>query len=368
MPDPVKPAAGTAAEDTHVQKFMTDMEQGIHGDRIHDDGAEAPAATNTNGKADDAADTTTTQQQQQEEGQEDTQSETLELEVDSQDIEVSKEGKLVWRVDPEDPNSTFYTGKDMKELMSNIRNGVKEKDATIKKIKAGDRVVAAEDTIRKVMRGRTTQDAPEAPIPPPDMDVITRKHCDTNKINPAILNWSNQQWKDFAREKNLESWEVTELRQNINSIRVAATEEYSVKNTEYINGSILSGETAEVIDLLEKSGADPDKFDFEKVLDAVIADANSFEESGLLKHGKIVKLAALEIARISKGKITSTVEDKINKTLAEGEEARRSVAGTGGKGRAGGGEFNKSTKVPKTSEEAYQQAMAEWRASQRKRA
>lgn len=361
--------AGSGAPEV-VAKRMSELESEIHGDSlVIDDGGKAPAEeVHTTDESDgQVADQNTTDQ---DDGNAEGEGEPVELEISEEDIEVTKDGKFVFKVDPNDPNSNFYTGKDLKELLSNIRNGILEKDRTIHRSRSESKLNPAEETIRKVIRGPQAEESEsDGDIPPPDENAIRDRICKQHRVDPAVLEWGRNEWVNYFEKNNIPPFEQNRIIQNVDNIRKEVSDSTSTEHIGYINGTILMDEVRQVQGLLDESNLKADDFDIEGIFDRIRSDPKNYEPGGRLKHGVLVAQASREIMRLSKSQTTSKVRQEINRTILDGDDAKRNIAGSGGGGtnRGGAGKSaSPKSNVPKTSEDALKQILREVKAGQRK--
>lgn len=276
------------------------------------------------------------------------------IELKSKHVSVNEDGLFVFRVDPEDPKSTFYTGKDMDELLEKVTEGIKEKDATLRKRKVSDRLRDADEHAERASKQdgeSTTRDL----IPPPDRNEIVRNAFKNADIPLTMVSMTDDQWVKFAEEKGFPEWKIVELRASIKETYAKAMDVYDDKNVQFVNSQMFQDDIAGIAEVLEASDVDPDEFDLEAVVDEVRKNPANFKEGGVVRSGAFLKAAWLQIRKLEKPKSESKVRAKLNEEIARGEE-EKSKAAKNTKG-AEGTKFEKSSASPKNSEQAYEQGL-----------
>lgn len=275
--------------------------------------------------------------------------------VDLEDVEVStaEDGtkEFTFKVDPDDPKSSVYKGKSLGELMKNIRNGVKEKDTYIGKLKANE--IKVPD---KFKEGKEDE-APE--IEAPNEEEIYQKHLEAEVkrtgVRREMMNWNNQDWKTYQIDNSLESWEIQDLRDQVKSVRqnvrVRADREIGELTIVSINKTILDQETQGVRELIAESGIDAEKFDYDKVLDSCYK--NNRNKQGVFVSGSIVKEAAKEINRMLKAQGESKLKQRVVEEIAKGQEAKDKIKSPSGSGA----KKTETEKAPKNYDDGFAEAV-----------
>jgi hypothetical protein len=329
-----------------VNKTISEQEAEIHGAQTRD-GAEPVTTTTENETV-----TVTTEADE-------------EVTVDIDDITL-EDGQFRFVIDPTDPNSTVYVGKDMKELLSNIRTGTKVKDDIIRKARSTERVSATnEETVRKILSPQKDDVNTVNPLPEPDLAAITQKHCAAAKIPPSALTWTDANWIESQEKNQLKDWQLIRHQNMVENIRTAIDNEYQTRNVEFINSNSFLSETEEVQALLDASGIDAGKFDYENVLSAVASDEKNYMKNGILKPGVLVKAAGVELLRLAKASDKSKLKADLERAIAEGNEAKERISASGGGTRSQIKPVKGNKPIPKNSEDAARQALDEWNKSQK---
>lgn len=364
MPNPQQtPQATEGNTPAAVAARMSELESEIHGDALtHDDGASgttedgdtttATAEKNTPASSDDGSEGQTTAE--------------VDLEISEKDVEITPDGTLVLRTDPEDPKSTFYTGKTLAELLSNVKKGIVEKDRTIRERGTRTALSPTEETIRKVMQGRREDEPTTTEIVPPDREAIEARICKEEKVHPNVLTWGRNDWNKYFEENTIPPWEQARMVNRVDAIRDRVDRTVDAENVTFLNSQILADEAGGADELAARHNVDTSTIDIDAILDTVYSDPKSYTKEGLLRHGVITRALSSEIIRLKETQTTSKVTREINKTIADGVEAKTNLPGSAGRGAkpgAGGRQPNPKDTTPKSSEDAYNQALREYRAS-----
>ena len=274
---------------------------------------------------------------------------TTDLDMDN--ITQNEEGEFVWVVNPGDQYSPIYTGKSMKELLSNVAKSTLDKDAFIRKLRASQ--------VRDVdMPDRIVGPEPVEELVLPDENEVLRDLAQKQGIDLGALAWTEEQWRDFETTNGTRA--ALKLEQRLNQIVSQAKETTRTQSVEVLNNRTLDKSTEDVMEMISDiDHADPDfswKDWYDGILSGIMKDPKSFEPSGLLKGAVIVKIAAKELRKLNTKAVaertTRTVQDKI-----AGDRTRReAIPGE----QAGRGGVRRSTPVtPKSTDEALAQIKRE---------
>ena len=275
-------------------------------------------------------------------------------EFEIEDVTKNEKGKLEWRADPDDPNSTKYEGDTIKELMANIRKGVQEKDSYIRKLKA-DKV--APDSHRGKPGLKGTEESPAVEYP--DQQKIMLDVCKQYNVDPRTLNWTNTEWKNYADEQGLRDFEIMEQKQAVREVTSIVQAKVAEGNVAAINDQTLEEETEAVKGLLAKSKIDVEQFNYEAVLTQVFEDPKNFTKSGVRKVGRIVAAATEAITDIIREGAVKSAKQRMEEDIASGKDKKKGVTAQGSSRR----DVDKvSDKAPTDFEDATRKALADLKA------
>jgi len=233
------------------------------------------------------------------------------LEIDLDDLEKDGEGNLLFKVD----DRTTYKGKDIKELLSNVKNGVL----------AGNKYLRQLEIEKRVQPPKKDAEMVEPPLELPDGDKIAAEELTAmakrENISPEMLSWTDENWNAFQEEKNLKDWQLSRIVDKVESLRKEAHERankrYEAEAVSYTNTVLIDEETQKVRQMLAKADVKPEDFDYEAVLERVYKDPTNKNAHGTLKAGSITSEAAEEIRRLERESIRASARQS-----AESEVAR----------------------------------------------
>lgn len=262
-------------------------------------------------------------------------------------IETTAEG-LRYQIDPNDPNSTVYVGKDYTELMNNVRSGISAKDRYISDLKSAE---GPDD-------GDTF--TPPAAPQPTDMKVLLDAAAQRYGVNREMFDYTDEQWKDYemrvgAVVATREYMKVEAIRQSLQQEIHDAQESEEVGR---INADVIRRETSRVEQLAADYGIKEADFEatYDKVLDEVLEDPKSYV-GGVLDTGLIVTRSAIAMRKF----LSTSEQTRLEQDLAhQKEQLDRAAAGGGG---TGGGGVDTRGAAPKDYDDAVAQARATLKAS-----
>jgi hypothetical protein len=280
--------------------------------------------------------------------------------LDLENIQRGEDGSLTLVVNPDDPRSTVYKGKNITELMSNVAKGLKEKDTYINRLKA-NRVEEEASKFRNKATQEVIESANTAAFPEYGeivADVMSKQGRQLG-VTTEMLGWTDAQWQAYEAENGAHA--VMRKSNAVERLNELIESKYAEVNVVKINNDIIADETKAVRELLVEEGIDPDEdgFDFYGLLEKVTGNKDNLKKTGLLKTGSIVAAAAREISKIAKSKAVKTVRKTTDEEQAKSREQRKR-AGSVQSGSRKSVTDTRSNKPPKTMEEAVRQATAEW--------
>jgi len=279
-----------------------------------------------------------------------------EEEVLPEGVEKGEDGQLVIT-----EGSTVYKGKDLNELLSNVRKGISEKDKYISQLKSKATVKVPDDMRgRKVVEGEE-ESLIESDLKAPDREEIFREIFDQavkrHNLDPAKFRWTNQQWRDYADQGGLRDFEVSNeiqrIRQVWGEVNSVTDAKYSEQNVSYINESILDEETERVRELLAESGVEQSDFDYREVLERVYSNPKNKNALGVLRSGTITAEAVKEIRKIAGPKEKSALQKKLEEDIARGKKAKGEVK----EPTPSAAPFKESPKPPANYDDAHAKAL-----------
>jgi hypothetical protein len=279
------------------------------------------------------------------------------IELDIEELERDEKGNLVFNTGTKE--GTKYLGKDLKELLANIKGGLTAKDNTITKFKAQGLKVPDDFTGE-----RRESQAIDIKLPSREeiLSEILPQYTRSGEFKPEMLSWAKTQWREYEVENGAVA--TIELKQQIQQLQVETESRYAQANVEALNKLSIHDETDQIRDMLADWEVDVEDFDYTAVLDRVHADPKNFKDNGIRKTAVVVKEAMREIKKIvserNKGEITKTEKDtkkKVEEKVANDRIKKTGLPST----PQGGREFQKPSARPpaKTFDEALENALAD---------
>jgi len=251
-------------------------------------------------------------------------------------VEKGEDGQLTYRA-----GDSIYKGRDTNELLKNISKGITEKDSFIKQAKTKEKIRLPE-SVRKDEEPEINLRT-EAEIASEVATKVFRAHG----VDQTKLSWTNQQWKDHAANNGLDSWEIGEEREKIREatkeIRSEVRRIADDEARKFAIANVIDEEHESVVKLVAESGL-PDEvieggFDYEEILDRVLADKSNYNRFGALKSSTITGevnrvLRKLEREHRDKQKPgeESALRKKLEEDIARGDRTKEKVpsASSGG--------------------------------------
>jgi len=232
--------------------------------------------------------------------------EEQEVEWMPQGTETDDEGNLVWKA-----GESVYKGRGetlqekVDSLLSNIKNGVTEKDRIIGENKS---------KLQQPKKRESENEEPQRQFP--EYKQILTEMAKKHGIDPKMLTWGKEQWRDYEDREGV--GEAVELRQTMKQIKQVAQREYDRVNIQSINDAILEQETKQVEKLLKDYDISPADFDYEAVVDRVYQDKqNNFTPEEMLTSGAIVGEAAKEVAKMIQKRVKQETETTLKTRQAQ---------------------------------------------------
>lgn len=247
--------------------------------------------------------------------------ETPEGEVfDITDVEKAEDGKLIWKVDPQDPEGTVYVGKDFNELLKNIREGVQAKDSYIKKLKTEQSIKAEPAKVKKIQ-----QDSEPADNMPKYSDILVSTATKYG-VSQEMLQWGDEEWKQREEEKG--SVAANREARAVEAILKEANMLYDQATVDYINDTTLDEETQQIRVLVAKYKLE-DKFgeaQYMAVLKKVYDDKDNFTKRGVRKNGVIIREVVDALDELRTADITGKVSKKKDEEIAADRKVKAKLS------------------------------------------
>lgn len=259
--------------------------------------------------------------------------------------------------------NSVYKGKTREDALKAFYEGKVADEQYIRQLKAKESVKLPENLRSKIVKPEAEDDSE------PEMVLRTRDEI-AQEVAPKILrefgvdqkkmSWTNQQWKDYQLEQGLEGWEIAEERANIREARKAFNDLveriYSEETKRLAIAEVVDEEHEQVLSLVAESGVDPSHFNYEKVLEQVMADKNNFNRHGVLKSGRIVAAVMKELRSIEREKGRSAYQRKVEEDIAKGQRKKENVPGAG----VGSGQYKSKPKAYDSLDDALDAAKSEY--------
>jgi hypothetical protein len=219
---------------------------------------------------------------------------------------------------------SVYKGKDQKEVMKNLVNGVAEKDTYISKLK----------NIKQTFKiPEKKPDAEQvAVVEPPNANEVYRKNLEKEIRNSGIDSKlfafnSRDQWRQYQSENDLEPWEVMEVKQKIervlSSAESATQGDMSVLNQAFLSSREIETAHSAIEELLEDSDLTPEQTEKFVSQYADIIDAASKKSKDFTHSADIVVGAQKAISKIKKE--SSAVSRDIQREVEKGKDAKKNI-------------------------------------------
>ena len=282
------------------------------------------------------------------------------------EIEVREDGMLELKVNPDDPDSTVYVGKDAKELIGNIRKGITEKDTYIGKLKkeVTDKTFKVPERVVK-----STDDGQASELEPPDIETFRRETyggltstLQAEGLTMDMLFWSDEKWDEYQTDKGLNDRRVGRLQTKAESIRkdaeMEARKQYGAENLKFLNGRKILEEDESVREFLNESGVlESGKFtpdQYEAIIKKVTNDPAKHDKYGLLKSGAILLEVQRAVSKPMKDSITATLRKNLEDEIAKSDASKEKIKSSG---TSGAKKHETINKPPSTYEEARERAL-----------
>lgn len=268
-----------------------------------------------------------------------------------EDIERDDDGNFILRADPDDPNTTIYKGKNPKELFQNVRKGIKDKDGYIGKLKAEK--LTADSAKGKKPEVNSQAEEVNSNI---DYGQILTEVAAQAKIDPSLLAYSDDQWRELELEKG--SIFANRLYNQVQQVAQLANKRYDEANVDFINNRTLDEENEQVVEIVAEMGLENEfsEEDYKAVLDSVYSDKKNFNRAGIRKNGVIIKEVVKKLRAIDSKKVKEVLGKQTNEEIAKGRLKKTIVTATSPtKGKPG-----ITKKAPTSIEEASKQILDEW--------
>jgi len=266
---------------------------------------ETPAATTVESSAttETPQETTTTETTETEVTETETQGSETEA-LATEHITRDDEGNFVFQIDPENPESSVYTGKTLDELLFNVKKGKIEADNTIARMKAqGFSPKAGKDA-------RVNGNAPASTeVSAPDDGKILKEVLTQFEVTAEMLNWSTEQWLENEREHGAVA--TMELKQAVREAKALINTRISEENVVYVNNLNLENEVRLAVETLVENNITPEQVNLDEVIERVQKNPRYWGPNGMRVPGAIATELTKELTKITAKKTEKTVEKKV---------------------------------------------------------
>lgn len=250
------------------------------------------------------------------------------------------DGSFRYVVDPSDPNSTVYKGKDEKELWGNVTNGFKAKDAYIRGVKTSG--IAAKQPVVA-----TPPAAPEIP----NESEIAEAMAKSRGLDPKYLAFTDEDWRNYELDHG--GYLTTKQSMLAEAIKNSASQEANARTVEVINHRQLDDEVKDLPELCDSFGVDVDEIDWDAIFKKIQSNPSKYYRTdGTIRAGAFTREASLSILAASTakqqqgGKTTKeAVEKKIQEAILAKREEKKAAATT---------TTHQTREVTSVSEEAFE--------------
>lgn len=227
--------------------------------------------------------------------------------IETNHITKDEEGNFVLPVDPENPEGTVYKGKSLDELLFNVKKGIIEKDGTITRMKAqGFSPKAGKDANVKGNAPLTDE------VVAPNDDKILNEVLKEYGVDPKVMNWTDEEWKDFERE-NLAT-QTWALKQKVERVQAVFDSRISEENVVYVNNLNLANEVTLAVDTLVENGYSPSDINLDEVIERVKDNLRYWQKDGVRIPGAIATELTKEITK----RVQKTTKTDTEKKIALG--------------------------------------------------
>lgn len=239
---------------------------------------------------------------------------------DQDEFETLEDGRIAVTVG----ESTYY-GSTRQEAWTAMKKGIAEKDKAFKERSTELNELKARRAIRDNV-GSDEGEEMELPPAPKRNDYLATLVTQRG-LEPRMLNWNTQQWKEYASENNLESWEVQEKRDALREAQGEAERSYQQATVTWINQTTVRHDiTPAVQRLVAKSGLDPEEFG-EVYLQALRDKANR-NADGLISGSKVLESMGTAILEKTRTAKQASVSAKLKDEKDKLDERKRLLSGS----------------------------------------
>lgn len=210
-------------------------------------------------------------------------------------------------------NSVYY-GKTIKEVVANAQKAVTEKDKAYHELKAKQHIrVPKED-----------DDEVEIPERPSEREFV-KAAFQEREIDMKMARWTNAEWKQYATDNNLDSWEVGDLRRSVDQALQSARNRYEDATVGWLNRSTLHQDiTPAVQRMVASSGLEAELFG--DVYLKILKNPEYTGKDGLLNGTKVVEAMHEEILKHVKPAKESSLLKKTAEEKAKLDEKKKTLA------------------------------------------
>jgi len=266
------------------------------------------------------------------------------------------DGTYEYRIEPENPKSTVYTGATPDEALRNARKGFLHKDEFIRKSKEVKPLAISEER-------RTVGEEEGLGVKPPDEEAIYLKHFQAQKVSSDRMRWTLKDWETHQSENSLTDFAVydekNKYERSLQTVHDAAQAEIADGNVRYINNMTLEDESIAAEEFLSEHDINPDDIGYDDILAEVFAEDKNFNENGVLRPARITLAVVRKVQSMLTEKTKTTLTKKLDEEVAKGNKLRaRVTAESGGKKTF----IKPSSKEAQTVKEATANALRELRA------
>ena len=284
--------------------------------------------------------------------------ETPEL-LDTSMLERDESGQLVLR-----SGDSVYKADTMDGLIKEVLRGVAEKDGHIAKLSAKLKVPFPTNAMGPRKEGELEQPRHQEIQLPVESEIYERQAEAIAKeygIDPKMLNWSDQKWAEYQDSENLRDFQFQRIFHKVENAKAEIErrtgEEYTAGTAHFINYRTIVDEDQKVREMIAESDIDPEKFDYDAVLERVWQNQHNRMSNGVLRPGSLVAEAHREIMRMATGATRTKVRSQLESEIAGASEKANLIKS----GPSSGERFVPGQTPAKNMDEAYERALRYFR-------
>lgn len=206
--------------------------------------------------------------------------------------------------------NSIYRGKTIKEVIANAQKGVAEKDKAFHELRAKEHIRVPDDVNDEV-------EVPEQPV----QSEFIKQHFQQRGLDPKMLRWESAQWKQYAADKELDEFDLRELRDSVKKAYDSAMNQFDKAEVGWFNKTTLHKKlTPAVQRMVASSGLDAEQFGATYL--RILKDPK-YTQDGILQATDIIEAMHEEILKSVKPQKESALAKKTAEEKAKLEDKKK---------------------------------------------